>query len=244
MGDVHYLPLRNVRPPAARRSVESVRRPSAPALRVAMSLTQLASVLTGETASLDGRVGARAAALVAAMPSRAPGARNRLDVGAKRPAPARPGPTEPETTPRTPTRVGSDAFSLAMVRAGRPILDSRTASRVSDSAFGEVALRGEGRREGEHALPAFAFTDPAALERVLGDALRGHRSRIEAWLRQGGNPPLRLRYHARDAFGSVLHEGADELSPLHGVGLVVSAAGGAAGEAAPIVTAEFTLAPG
>lgn len=42
----------------------------------------------------------------------------------------------------------------------------------------------------------------------------------------------------------MLHEGADESSPLHGVGLVVSAAGGAPGEAAPIVTAEFTLAPG
>ena len=219
MAEIHYLFPRAARP--ATSGTPSA--PSAPAprrgVRVALAPTAFAALLTGETAGL-GEPSPRLRRALEFFPSPPEAPRNRLDVGAPGGA-TPPASSDPGVLDRgiaeiaAPTSAGS--WRTTGVRMGVPTLVATD---------GEALRATDARREALLALqradaPVFAFRSESALAEAVAGVVADNRTPIEGWLRRGAQPALRCRLLRREAFGGVVHPGADDVSELRGLAVSV-----------------------
>lgn len=66
------------------------------------------------------------------------------------------------------------------------------------------------------------YTDKAAAETAVGDALQQSQTRIEEWMaRGGGHPNLVLDYHSDQPIGRTLHRGASASQPCSNAKIVL-----------------------
>ena len=201
MADIYYL--RPVRKPDAQ--AQPLAAP--PRLTVALSISQLAAILSRETLLPGGgQPGLRLRAMMSGLGGasvRSAGIEHALDTK-------------------------FDVLLIDSVRSGKIRMRSianagpasspltLSAARIQAEYIGvpDDILIARQKRTGQ---VAFAFHNAESLETAIDELFAGNRVMFEHWARRGGQPPLHLRHQGKSPFGRIVHEGADSATDLRSV---------------------------
>jgi hypothetical protein len=202
MADIYYL--RTARKPDAQPQASAAE----PRLTVALSLSQMAAILSRETLlpGGGGQPGARLKAMMSSLggaPVRNAGIEHALD-------------TKFDVLLVDSIRSGKIRIrSIANPgpASGKLIL---SAARIQAEYIGvpDEILIARQKRTGQ---VAFSFHKAESLETALDELIGGNRVMFENWARRSGQPPLYLRHQGKSPFGRIAHPGADNATDLRSV---------------------------
>ncbi len=234
MATIHYLR------PQDRPGSGAAPREESPRLRIALSQVQLAAIITGETATRNAAVPAKAQALLQKFRDRSessprpdPGAAKRnpaITIGAKAPPIS-----SSDLAAANIVSASVDAFAVDAVISGNlkfALSDEASADTGQSlfklrSAFIAVPDDVLVARQNRMRQVAFSVYGMDQLAGMLNDLFRQNRHMIEGWAVNGGRPALNLRYQAKNPFGRIAHMGAESATDLRAVAVRISREAGA-----------------
>lgn len=254
MADIYYL-----KPSAKQAANANAAQPARHefgVLSVVLSLSQLAAVLVKDTIMIDRAVSTRLAEMIAKLQQAA----DRTLSGNNNPAAGlAPGqPSIRRISTNNSTAGSARAVSDELIAAGK--LDAVIAEGI---AAGSIRLGSQQRVYGNHGsshpfamkmltdhvgVPpeilvarqnrtqkaAFSLTSLAAVEGVLNAIFRNNAMMIQGWAERGGRPPLHLRLQGKEPFGIIAHAGAEEVTELRGLAVVLEMERAGAGQCVKI----------